>query len=271
MPERPKQFIPGLKPGRMHLWTLHTDESTDAATSCRLQEILTTDERNEALRFRRVTARQQFVMGRALVRLALSSHFAVAAGDWRFDRDCNRRPFIAAPALSTPIKFSVSHTRGLVACLTSLSAEAAVDVEKVERDENLDLAAREILTPVERKALSALSGTDWTTHFYGLWTLKEAYAKARGLGLSLPLSDIGFDLMPDNTTSTHFAPGTDDDPAAWVFWRRSLQSKHIVSVAAKKKPGEEIEIVLRPHQFSPGGMLLAAQTRGHSGNHTEDR
>src|SRR2546426_1262254 len=241
-----RECLPVLRPGQMVLWTLLTDDTTDAETACRLQEILSADERNEARRFRRVTGRQRFVIARTLVRLALSHHFPIPAGDWRFDRDRNGRPFVVAPAISPPVRFSVSHTHGLVACLITLSAEAAVDVEKVEHSQDLAMVAREVLSPAEQGALSVLSGTDWTTRFFDLWTLKEAYAKARGLGLSLTLSDIGFEIKPDNTISTHFASQIDDDSSDWVFWQRHLSAQHTISVAAKKSFGEGCKLILQP-------------------------
>src|SRR5882762_1257835 len=113
MPTNCRECLPVLRQGQMYLWTLLTDDVTDAATACRLEAILSADERNEARRFRRDTDRQQFVIARALVRLALSHHFPVAAGAWRFDRDRNGRPFIGAPEILPPVRFSVSHTRGL--------------------------------------------------------------------------------------------------------------------------------------------------------------
>lgn len=85
------------------------------------------------------------MISRALVRLVLSNHFPIPAGDWRFDRDGNGKPSIVAPAGFPPVRFSLSHTQGLVACLISLSAEAAVDVEKIEYNQDLALVARQVL------------------------------------------------------------------------------------------------------------------------------
>ncbi len=245
MPKNRRKCLPVLRPGQMYLWTLLTDNTIDAATVCRLQVICSADERIEARRFHRVTDQQQFVIARALVRLALSHHFPIPAGAWRFERDCNRRPFIVAPETSPPIRFSVSHTQGLVACLITLSAEAAVDVEKIEHHQDLAPVARHILSPAEQRTLSVLSGRNWTTSFFDHWTLKEAYAKARGLGLSLPLNDIGFELKPDDSIHVHFASQLNDDPSAWVFWRRNLSPQHIVSVAAKRDFGDAYEIIHR--------------------------
>lgn len=219
---------------QLRLWTLRTDELSAAALAVRLGAVLSTDERAEARRFQRAANRHEFVLARALARLALSHQFPVAAQDWRFARDRNGRPFIAAPEVSPAVHFSVSHTRGLVACLISSCAEAAVDVEQVEHHPDLALVSEQILTPAERGALSELRGAAWTARFFDYWTLKEAYAKARGLGLCMAFSDIGFDLDAHPSIRVQLAAGADDDASAWVFWQRRLPPQHTICVAAKR-------------------------------------
>jgi len=248
-----------LKPGQIYLWTLSTEGTPSPATAHCLHGILSDSERDEARRFQRLADWQQFVVARALLRTALSRHFLVPAGDWRFDRDENGKPFIVAPALYSPARFSVSHTQGLVACLITLSAEAAgVDVEKIEHKPDLPLVAEQVLSNAERAALSTLSGKEWTTRFFEHWTLKEAYAKARGLGLGLAFRDISFETTQRNTELAQFAFRAHDNSSAWVFWHRHLPSRHIISVAVKKHCSREPEIVLRQVMFQGKRIALAA-------------
>ena len=230
----------------MHLWIVQTD----GPPASHLADILHADERNEARRFHRAADRHRFVTGRALLRLALSHHFPVAAGDWRFARDQHGKPFIATPEISPPVRFNISHTEGLVACLITLSARAGVDVEKVEPHQDLELVAKRVLSAAEQSALSALSGKDWTARFFDYWTLKEAYAKARGLGLALTLSDVGFELEPDGAVHARFAAALNDDPSAWVFWRGRLAPEHAISVAAKNDGDDDCELILRRASLS---------------------
>jgi 4'-phosphopantetheinyl transferase len=246
-----------IRPGQLHLWTVRTDDLNDGAIAGRVVEILAADERNESRRFRRARDQHQFVIARALAKLALSQHFPVAAGDWRFARDHNRKPFIAAPEISPPVRFSISHTQGLLACLVTPSAEAAVDVEKIEPSQDLAAVATQVLSRSEQADLSALSGEDWTARFFDYWTLKEAYAKARGLGLGLALSDISFELKPDGTIGAHFGPVIHDDPSAWMFWRRQLPPQHTLSVAAKRDFDGRCELIVRTVKFD--GARIASE------------
>jgi 4'-phosphopantetheinyl transferase len=248
--------LQALRPGLMYLWTALTRDQSISG----LQVILSTDEQKQARRFRRAKDWHQFVIAHALVRLALSRHFPVPASGWHFDRDRNGKPFIAAPEMSPAVQFSISHTEGLVACLITLSAEAAVDVEKVEYTSDLAMVAHQIFSPTELRALRVLSGKDWTARFFDYWTLKEAYAKAQGLGLVFALGDIGFELGPENRISANYASPV-DDPLAWIFWRDHPQSQHAISLAVKRDFDDECEIIHRSVKFDGARIIPEAQAR----------
>ena len=151
--------------------------------------------------------------------------------------------------IQPPVHFSLSHTDGLIACLTSLSPHAAVDVEKVEDSRDLTLVAEQIFSPTELQTLNRLSGADWTARFFDYWTLKEAYAKARGLGLGLKLSAVGFEFGSDDSIRADFASDLSDDSSAWMFWL-SRSSPHTISVAAKRDRHHDIQIVRRSVKFN---------------------
>ena len=219
------------------------------------EAILPADDLKEARRFRRIRDRHQFLLARGLLRFALSEHLPVCAADWRFARDQNHKPFIIAPKSFSAVNFSLSHTDGLIACLVSLVAEAAVDVEKLEFHDDLALVAKQVLSAVELTALGKLSGRDWRERFFDYWTLKEAYAKARGVGLSLGLSDIVFEIDADNGIRAHFSSRSDDDFSAWVFWCHHLSPQHTISVAAKAETDAGYEIICRSVNFE--GLPIA--------------
>ena len=247
------QLLLTLKPGLLYLWTARTDDLGDIKTLSNLEAILSANEKKETRRFRRDRDRHQFLLARGLLRLALSEHLPVSPADWRFARDQNHKPFIIAPKSSSAVNFSLSHTNGLIACLISLVADAALDVEKLEFHDDLALVAKQVLSAVELTALGKLSGQDWTKRFFDYWTLKEAYAKAKGLGLRLALSDIGFEIEADNAIRAHLSSRSDDDSSAWVFWCHHLSSHHTISVAAKAEIDVRYEIICRSVNFDKRG------------------
>src|SRR3989442_9510438 len=89
MPADCGQYLWTLRPGQLYLWTVSTDSPADRPIADHLQAILSEDEQKDARRFHRAKDRHQFVIARALVRLALSQHFLIPPGDWRFHRDHN--------------------------------------------------------------------------------------------------------------------------------------------------------------------------------------
>jgi 4'-phosphopantetheinyl transferase len=236
------QLIRHVRPGQMYLWI--TPEEANRLASGH-EAILSAEERNRALRFHRIADQNRFIIAHAFVRLALSWHFGVAAAEWCFRRSRNGRPLITAPVILPRVQFSLSHTEGLTACLITLTAESAVDVEKVVGDRELVLAAGQVLSAAEQKNLGATSGREWTSRFFDHWTLKEAYAKARGLGLGLRLSDVGFDFAPGGKIQAQFEARLNDDPSNWLFWCRRLSQQHTVSVAAKEHFRQGFELIIK--------------------------
>ena len=235
-----------MSPDSYWLWAVATCDTKRRDAIVELRTLISADDRAEAARFRRERETRQFLMSRALVRLALSERSAIAPVDWRFARDENSRPFVSAPELDPRPWFSISHTDGLIACLTSLSQQAAVDVEKIEPEGSLPQVAEEVFSPEEQESLRASSGSsEWTRRFFRYWTLKEAYAKARGLGLKMRLSDVSFHWGEDGGIEARFAPALADNPYAWRFWNCDLGADHTISIAARVESHQPCELRVR--------------------------
>ena len=178
---------------------------------------LPTEDVAHVRRFRFERDRDIALASRTLQRRALSRHAPVSPELWRFDTTEHGRPEIAAP--SSDLRFNVSNTHGLVACAVTLGREVGIDVEQHRDDAPLDLVDSHF-APVERTALRALPAGDRARRFLELWTLKEAYIKARGLGLALPLDRFWFDL-DGPTPRLSIAPELEDDASTWqlALWR----------------------------------------------------
>jgi len=129
-----------------------------------------------------------------------------------------------------PFVFNLSHTDGLVALATSAHGELGVDVEwSARRGRTVELAERYFAAP-EIEALRALPEEAQRPRFFQLWTLKEAYIKARGLGLRIPLHSFAFDLTggaPTVKTQQESA----DRGHGWIFFEGPIAPDRHLALA----------------------------------------
>src|SRR6266852_33298 len=173
-----------------------------------LMRFLSQDERARFQRFHFDQDRLAFLVAHGLVRMALSRHAAVAPAEWTFSADSYGKPSIATPA--STLSFSLSHTRRLVACAVARGRPVGVDVEDASRPAPLEVAER-YFVPGERRDIFAADADQRTRRFFEYWTLKEAYVKAGGLGLSLPLDRFEFRRDAEGSWRIAFAPPPLDD------------------------------------------------------------
>ncbi len=231
-----------LASAEAHLWWARPAAFGEAAQLARLRALLTDDECARADRYRLARDRRASLVTRALVRTMLSRYSGVPPARWRFRTNEHGRPEIASPA--SPLRFNVSHTAGLVVCLVGRGRELGVDAENLGRDRRwLDLAER-FFAPAEARALREAPVARRRLRFLEYWTLKESYVKARGRGLTLPLSGFWFDL-PAGTRDgirIRFTPAVADDPARWQFTLDRLGTGHVVATAIDSTGAARVRI-----------------------------
>jgi 4'-phosphopantetheinyl transferase len=177
-----------LTSGEVRVWRVALDQPSRP-----LLELLSTDERSRAERFVFDLDRDRFIVSRATLRRLLARSLGVVPSSITFQQGQHGKPALATFA---ELRFNVSHSgdRGLVAL--AVGREVGVDIERVRTSVNpLEIAAR-FFSPVERAALEALSPADRRDAFFACWTRKEAYLKALGLGLSLPLDSFDVEVRP---------------------------------------------------------------------------
>jgi 4'-phosphopantetheinyl transferase len=204
--------------------------------------VLDDDERAAFDRFSFDADRWDYAAAHALLRTMLSEALPnVAPKDWRFVRTRWGRPLLTSPP--TPWnRFSLSHGKGIVACAISQDAEVGIDVECADRRMDVELLAREVCSADEQAQLRAAAGEASEALFLDLWTLKEAYLKALGVGIaSRPLHQISFDLRGERSIFTDLA----SEPPPWRFVLLRPTATSRVSVAVRSTAAPMIEAWLR--------------------------
>ena len=205
---------------------------------------LTPEERVRRDRYVRDADRQAFVVTRALVRAVLSQHGPSAPDAWRFVTNAHGCPSVVDTQAGAPrLEFNVSHTGGLVALAVARGHRVGIDVEDARRVVREDLAGR-FFAPAEVADLRGLPAAEQPRVFFDYWTLKEAYLKARGIGIGLPLAEITILADDDPQTlagpPTHFAlgPGVADQPDRWQLGRCQPTAQHVAAYAIARTAGE---------------------------------
>ena len=209
----------------------------------RLWPLMAVHERTRCLRFVRDEDRRTFAITRALVRRTLSRYGPTLPEAWRFVTNPHECPFVEpAQAGTPPLHFNVSHTRGLVALAVTRGHRLGVDVEQVAR-RVMDGVADRHFAAAEVRDLRALPAADQATAFFEYWTLKEAYIKARGMGLALPLHAFAFGLRPPLAPTITFADGFDDVAERWQFWQAWPTPDHRLSLAIERD-GHDLPVTI---------------------------
>jgi 4'-phosphopantetheinyl transferase len=228
---------------RVHVSTVYLDRPEVLRHLDSLRRLLDEDERAREARLVRDQDRALFVVAHALVRLQLSRVGPLAPPEWRFVTNGHGRPEVAnLPAGAPPIRFNLSHTSGLAACAVTGDRDVGVDVEYIDRALTHDVAAR-FFAPREVTDLEALPESARGRVFFDYWTLKEAYIKARGLGLALPLRHFAFVLSPPAPPAITFDDEIDDDPATWQFLQTAPTPAHRLALAVRRT-GPDLPVVI---------------------------
>ena len=179
-----------------------------------LESILSADERERVRRFHFERDRSRWLAGRGCLRMLLGRYFCVPPETLSFDYGPFGKPRLIG--LKTPLQFNASHSGDILLIAVTLDRAVGIDVERIRSDLSVLEIAERFFSPRERSALAAMPDALRTDAFFDCWTRKEAYIKARGEGLSLPLD--GFDVA--------FGPGepakllaTRPDAAEACRWR----------------------------------------------------
>lgn len=224
------------QPDQVHLHWLAVEETGDRDLDARCLEILSPEERSRYGRFRYHRDRRLYLAAHTLLRATLSHYGSVTPREWSFHTNRYGKPHLVPDNGSPPLRFNLTHTAGLAACVVSTAYEVGLDAEHLDRKTDPGLADR-FFSPVERAQLEGISGEARQRAFFDIWTLKESYVKGRGIGVSLPLRSFGFTLPEDDRGAILFSPPLGDLANRWSFFRFRPGPHHTLAVAVNHPPG----------------------------------
>ena len=228
-----------MPPHDVHIRFRATDALDEAAIAA-AASVLSDEERAQFGRFHFARDARDYAAAHALLRQTLSNGGNQMLGAWRFEKTPSGKPQLNG-ASADGRSFSLSHTRGMVACAVASGAEVGVDVECVDRDVDAGGIAARFFAPAEAAQLLELDGDARRDRFFDLWVLKEALVKALGRGMAVSLSTLAFTVGPGGIRLA--AP--DVHAHAWQFALFAPSPRHRLAVAAKRPASGAGQLIFR--------------------------
>ena len=217
----------------VHVWVLDPDATGDDVCAW-CEGVLSVEENERRRKFLRAADGRSFVLAHGLVRAVLSRYADIAAESWAFAVGEHGRPEIVHPHTPAGLRFNLSHTRGRIAVLVHSGRDAGIDVERLGRVDDPSALSLRFFTKEEHEVILSLPDEARDAHFVRLWTLKEAYVKARGLSLALHSKKLWFDTRDPNAIHVQFSDGFGDEASSWTFTASSSGDEFVIATAARR-------------------------------------
>nr|VFJ65439.1 MAG: 4'-phosphopantetheinyl transferase [Candidatus Kentron sp. DK] len=193
----------------IHIWRVRLDRPSGEVE--RLRAFLAEEERLRAERFYFPEHRRHFIVARGVLRVLLGRYLRQPPGKIRFAYNRYGKPF---PDPDDGFRFNLSHSGGMALYAFARRGEIGIDMEWMGRGVGeMEQIAERFFAPREARTLLGLPAPERKAGFFRCWTRKEAYVKARGRGLSIPLDRFEVALAPEEEPRllvNHDDPGDAD-------------------------------------------------------------
>lgn len=201
-----------LAPDEVHVWCIALDQNP--ALVEQFHATLASDEQERAAKFYFPKDRQHFIVARGLLRLILGRYLNQAPAQLRFVYNAYGKPSLE----TTPsIHFNLSHSKGLALLGVSSDRELGIDLEYIRTDFPFEQVAKSVFSVSEQAILRSLPDALKPEAFFNAWTRKEAYIKALGQGLSIPLDQFDVAFVPGEPAALREVRGTWSNGHNWTL------------------------------------------------------
>jgi 4'-phosphopantetheinyl transferase len=216
-----------LGPTEVHVW--QADLAVPVRMLNELQATLSGDELARAARFHFPRDRARFIAAHAIVRNVLGGYLNASPAMLEFSSNEYGKPALAGN-LRNALSFNLSHSGERVVVALTRDREVGIDVEEYIPNRADATVAEHYFSPAEVACLHALPEIIRPRGFFNCWTRKEAYIKARGMGLSIPLDSFDVSLAPDEPAM--LLRTSRDDSGTWQLRHLELGEKYVGALVA---------------------------------------
>ncbi|WP_422925600.1 4'-phosphopantetheinyl transferase family protein [Singulisphaera sp. PoT] len=224
----PRRLWDDLNPGDVHVWAASLVQPPSVLSQ--LRRVLDDDEKARADRFKFERGQRQFTVGRGLLRLLVGYYLALDPTRVAFRYNAYGKPELDLEGRG--LKFNLSHSGELVFYAVSLDREVGVDVETIRPEFASEAIAERFFSAAERARLRALDLDVRTQAFFTCWTRKEAFIKARGKGMAIPLDAFEVTLEPDLPPAIVATYDDPDEAKRWSLYELDPGAGYVAALAA---------------------------------------
>ena len=187
---------PPLTIGEAHIWLAELIRSP--AEHKELAQHLSPDEQQRAERLIHLHHRRRFTAGRGLLRVILGAYLSTRPHKIQFIYGAQGKPCLEHPG-NAKLYFNLSHSGKYILIAVTLENEVGIDIEELHPIESLETISRRYFSSQENQTISALPPQEQVNAFFACWTRKEAFIKACGGGLTIPLDSFSVSLGPEGS------------------------------------------------------------------------
>ena len=238
----PKALI--LPSNAVHVWRASLHVSASELRT--FEDTLAVDERTRAERFYFQKHREHFIAGRGLLRNILSRYLDKEPDQLRFRYNSYGKPDLTEETGMEGLCFNLSHSHGIVLYAVTRGREIGVDIEYFRPDVETEKLAERFFSPREAAVLRALPQHLRKEGFFNCWTRKEAYIKAEGKGMAIPLSAFDVSLTPGEPATLLRTESQPQETSRWSLQALNPEPGYAAALAVK---GHDWE--LKCWQWSP--------------------
>lgn len=231
-----------LLAGEVHVWPL----LIGAGTAAEMAHILAPDEEKRARQYLFSAVQQSFVAGRGHVRRVLGDYLGADPRRLLLRADRHGKPRLAG-RWTGALDFSVSHS-GAIVLLAVGRGPVGIDVEEIRGDVAYEQIASRFFSAAEREALESLPPASRQRAFFDCWVRKEAYVKAKGIGLAMDLGGFTVSLLPAEPARLISCSAFPRDAARWAMHALSPAAGYTAAVVAEDVATVR-EFVWPPHRL----------------------
>lgn len=214
-----------------HIWRAHLREA-EARVPVFLK-IIAPDERSRAEKFHFQKDRERFIIARGILREIIGRYLQQPPARLRFDYSEYGKPALAGSEDAESFRFNISHSHELALYAFTRDREIGLDVERIDEDVACEQIAERFFSEREVLMLRALPVYQRREAFFNCWTRKEAYIKARGEGLSLPLDRFDVSLAPGEPAALLSVRDGSEESRRWSLQELKPEARYAAAVAVE--------------------------------------